>query len=84
MFAKEQWHGMMERYHKVFENLISPRIVGFNVAGNPHDYRFLRFALSSRLMNDGYFSFTDIERGYSTVPWFDEYEVKLGKPLDPP
>lgn len=84
LYTQRGWGQMMDRYHKVFNSLVSPRIVGFNVAGNPHDYRFLRFALSSCLMNDGYFSFTDAARGYSTVPWFDEYEVKLGKPLDPP
>lgn len=84
LHAKEGWHGMMARYHAVFNNLAAPRIVGFNVAGDPGDYRFLRFALGSCLMNDGYFSFTDEAKGYSSVPWFDEYDVKLGKATDPP
>ncbi|MFC3109202.1 putative glycoside hydrolase [Undibacterium arcticum] len=84
LYANGGWGRMMDLYHKVFDNLLSPRIVGFNVAGRPSDYRFLRFALASCLMNNGYFSYTDETRGYSTVPWFDEYEVKLGKPLDPP
>lgn len=84
LYSKEGWRGMMARYHKVFENLAAPRIVGFNVAGNPGDYRFLRFALSSCLMNDGYFAFTDAAKGYSSVPRFDEYDVRLGKAIDPP
>ncbi|MEN3292870.1 MAG: hypothetical protein V7642_2123 [Burkholderiales bacterium] len=84
LFSKEGWQGMMARYHKVYENLAPPRIVGFNVAGNPRDYRFLRFALSSCLLNNGHFSFTDETKGYSSVPWFDEYDVKLGKAIDPP
>ena len=75
---------MMERYHTIFHNLAAPRIVGFNVAGKKDDYHLLRFALTSCLLNDGYFSFTDADRGYSSVPWFDEYAQKLGKPLDPP
>lgn len=84
LYTNGGWARMMERYHQTFGNLAAPRIVGFNVSGKPNDFRLLRFALSSCLMNDGYFSFTDAKRGYSTVPWFDEYDVKLGKPLDPP
>jgi hypothetical protein len=84
LYSKEGWRGMMERYHGISGNLAAPRIVGFNVAGDPRDYRFFRFALASCLMGDGYFSFTDADNGYSSVPWFDEYDVKLGKPIDPP
>jgi hypothetical protein len=84
LYSREGWQGMMARYHKVYDNLATPRIVGFNVAGNPRDYRFLRFSLSSCLMNNGYFSFTDEAKGYSSVPWFDEYDVRLGKAIDPP
>jgi hypothetical protein len=84
LHAREGWHGMMARYHAVFSNLAPPRIVGFNVAGDSRDYRLLRFALGSCLMNDGYFSFTDQAKGYGSVPWFDEYDVKLGNAIDPP
>ncbi|HEX2529988.1 MAG TPA: putative glycoside hydrolase [Burkholderiaceae bacterium] len=81
-YVKKGWNGMMEHYHAVHRNLAAPRIIGFNVAGRPDDYRFLRFALTSCLMGDGYFSFTDAARGYSSVVWFDEYDVQLGVPLD--
>lgn len=74
---------MMKRYRNVEKNLRGPRIVGFNVWGNPADFRFFRYALASCLMGDGYFNFTDEKRGYSSVPWFDEYDVKLGKALGP-
>ncbi|MDB5772265.1 MAG: hypothetical protein JWM42_2639 [Burkholderia sp.] len=84
LYSKNGWDGMMGRYHAVFGNLGAPRIVGFNVVGSPRDYRLLRFALGSCLMNDGYFSFTDVGKGYSSVPWFDEYDVRLGKAIDPP
>lgn len=80
---RQGWFGMMKRYRNVEKNLRGPRIVGFNVWGNPADFRFFRYALASCLMGDGYFNFTDEKRGYSSVPWFDEYDVKLGKALGP-
>lgn len=78
------WGKMMERYNKVFSNLASPKLVGFNVHGKLGDYRFFRYAFTSCLLNDGYFSFTDEKQGYSSVPWFDEYDFKLGKAISPP
>ena len=69
---------MMERYRAVLQNTRLPRIVGFNVFESPTDYRFFRYAYTSCLLDDGYFSFTDKSQGYSSVPWFDEYDHKLG------
>jgi hypothetical protein len=86
-WSLERWSGwrkMMERYHRVFENLAPPRMVGFNVAGDISNYRFFRYAFTSCLMDDGYFSYTDEKVGYSSVPWFDEYDIRLGKAIDPP
>jgi hypothetical protein len=84
LYEKQGWDLMMRRYHDVFSHLAAPRMVGFNVAGRIDDYRLLRFALASCLMNDGYFSYTDAADVYGSVPWFDEYDVRLGRPLDPP
>jgi hypothetical protein len=78
------WDRMMRRYRDVFANLAPPKLVGFNVAGNPKNYRFFRFAFTSCLMDNGYFSFTDKKHLYATLPWFDEYNITLGYPLDPP
>lgn len=78
------WRVMMQRYLDIKANLRPPAIVGFNVAGDPRDYRFFRYAFCSSLMGDGYFSFTDTKDGYSSVSWFDEYDVPLGKAVDPP
>lgn len=78
------WQKMMERYQNVFNNLLPPKIVGFNVSGRIDDYRFFRYAFTSCLMNNGYFSFTDKTKGYSSVPWFDEYDAKLGAAVDVP
>lgn len=75
------WDAMMQRYRAVLRHTRLPNLVGFNVHGSPGDYRFFRYAYASCLLEDGYFSFTDRTRGYSSVPWFDEYEHKLGKAL---
>jgi hypothetical protein len=78
------WGAMMKRYFDVKANLRPPGIVGFNVAGEAGDYRLMRYALGSCLLGDGYFSYTDDRAGYSSVPWFDEFDVRLGKAVDPP
>jgi hypothetical protein len=78
------WNRMMDRYRAVLRNTRPPRIVGFNVHGSPRDYRLFRYAYTSCLLDDGYFSFTDSSRGYSSVPWFDEYDHKLGNALTRP
>jgi Hypothetical glycosyl hydrolase family 15 len=75
---------MMARYRAVLRNTKQAKIVGFNVWGAVDDYRLLRYAYASCLLDDGYFSFTDKSRGYSSVPWFDEYNHKLGKALSVP
>lgn len=76
------WAKMMEHYHAVFANLLEPKMVGFNVHGLADDYRFFRYAYCSALMDDGHFAYTDEKAGYSSVPWFDEYDVKLGRAID--
>src|SRR5256884_33038 len=72
------WGKMMERYSAVLKNTRPPKIVGFNIQGSPTDYRFFRYGYTSCLLDDGYFSFTDKSREYSSVPWVDEYDHKLG------
>lgn len=78
------WPAVMARYRAVLKNTRPPKIVGFNVWGAANDYRLLRYAYASCLLDDGYFSFTDKSKGYSSVPWFDEYNHKLGKALSTP
>jgi hypothetical protein len=78
------WGRMMDRYRAVMRNVTQPRIVGFGVNGSPTDHRFFRYAYTSCLLDDGYFAFTDKSLGYSSVPWFDEYNHKLGTALTKP
>jgi hypothetical protein len=78
------WSAAMARYRAVMRNTRGPKIVGFNVHGSPVDYRFFRYAFTSCLLDDGYFSFSDKAAMYSSVPWFDEYNFKLGRALSGP
>lgn len=81
---KRGWNVMMNRYHDVMQNTTKPNLVAFNVWGDIQDYSFFRYAFASSLMDDGYFSFTDLNERYSSVPWFDEYDFELGLAIDPP
>ena len=78
------WTAMMQRYRGLMANTRPPHLVVFNVHGSPTNYQFFRYAYASCLLDDGYFSFSDISVGYSSVPWFDEYDHKLGAPLTAP
>jgi len=81
---REGWPAMMARYRAALQNTRQPKIVGFNVFGAIDDYRFFRYAYASCLLDDGYFSFTDKSRDFSSVPWFDEYDHRLGSALSAP
>lgn len=78
------WEAVMERYRSAIEHTAKPHIVGFNVHGKKDDYQRMRYGLTSCLLDDGYFSYTDVQVGYGSVPWFDEYDVDLGEPVDTP
>ena len=78
------WEAVMERYRSAMKHTAAPHIVGFNVHGAKDDYQRMRYGLTSCLLDDGYFSYTDEKVGYGSVVWFDEYDVDLGLPFDPP
>jgi hypothetical protein len=78
------WPVMMDRYFTIVSNLKEPRLAVFNAWGAVTDYRFFRFAFASCRLGDAYFAFTDTAAGYTSVPWFDEYEVAFGPAIDPP
>lgn len=77
------WRKAMEHYQAAHSNLLPPAMVGFNVHGRPDDFAFFRYSFASCLLGDGYFCFTDDNVGFSSVPWFDEYDLRIGKPVDP-
>lgn len=78
------WAGMMDRYRAAMEDSAFPHLVGFNVHGAKDDYQRMRYGLTSCLMGDGYFSYTEADSSYRTVAWFDEFDVDLGRPVDSP
>jgi hypothetical protein len=75
---QQGWGAVMKRYRDALANTRAPHLVGFNVHGDPKDSRFFRYAYTSCLLDDGYFCFSDNAAGYSSVPWFDEYDCALG------
>lgn len=81
---QQGWDAMMRRYRAALANTTAPNIVGFGVYGDPTDFRWFRYAYTSCLLDDGYFAFTDVRAGYSSVAWFDEYEIKLGRAVSAP
>lgn len=82
--TQKGWPTVMQRYRDVLKNTRAPHLVGFNVHGKATDFRFFRYAYASCLLDDGYFSFTTLDKGYSSVAWFDEFEFNLGTATSQP
>ncbi len=78
------WEAVLDRYRLAMKHTAEPHIVGFNVRGQKDDFQRMRYGLTTCLLDDGYFSYTDESVGYSSVVWFDEYDIALGNPIDPP
>ena len=78
------WSQMMEGYRSAIANVRNPKMVIFNVWGASGDYALMRYGLASCLLDNGHFSYTDSAVGYGAIPWFDEFDVSLGAPLDAP
>lgn len=81
--TRNGWDWAMGLYRSIGASLNGPKAAVFGACGNPNDYKFFRFAFTSSLMGDGYFAFSDSDN-YGIPPWFDEYNVQLGKPLEGP
>jgi hypothetical protein len=46
-------------------------------------YAFMRYALTSTLLGDAYFSYADDGYSIERWKWFDEFDLKLGHAVDP-
>ncbi len=73
------WQAMMTRYNTIMATFLEPKLGVFNQWGDATDYQSMRYGLASCLLNDGYYSFTDNAKPYYGVPWFDEFDSKLGQ-----
>jgi hypothetical protein len=81
------WNELMRRYRVVMRDLAEPKLLIFNQFGDPHDYQSFRYGLTSCLMDNGYYDFSDATDGgygYGSVPWFDEYGADLGNATSEP
>jgi hypothetical protein len=79
------WSTMMAEYRKTMGAFVgTPGYAIFHMSGNPTDYKTFRYGLASCLMDNAYFAYNDIAKGYSTVPRFDEYNVDLGAAISKP
>jgi len=76
------WTQMMTRYLGVMANLAPPQVAVFSACGGATDYAMLRYSLASALMGDGYFAYA-ANGSYSSVSWYDEFNVNLGAALQP-
>lgn len=86
-WSLERWRGwrqIMLRYRQNMLHTKPPHLVGFNVWGRINDYQRMRYGLTSCLLDDGYYTYTDESKPYGTVPWFDEFDIDLGNPIEPP
>jgi hypothetical protein len=81
--SRNGWQSMMNFYRSIGNNLRAPKTAVFGVCGNPNDYRFFRYAFASSLMGNGYFSFANSDI-YGIPPWFDEYNINLGRAIEIP
>lgn len=77
------WYTMMEQYQTTLQNARDGLLI-MTVVGEATDYQQMRYGLASCLMDGGYFYYTTDETEYRSALWFDEYDVNLGRPIDPP
>lgn len=78
------WSQMMAHYRKVMGALAAPKYGIFEQFGNVKDYQAMRYGFASCAMDDGYYSFNDSAHQNSGVPWFDEFDAKLGAAVSKP
>ena len=84
--AAETWGGwdvMMQQYRTTLGNA-QHNILLMVAHGEEDDFATMRYGLASCLMDDGYYYYTSMVEHYSSGLWFDEYDVDLGRAIDPP
>ncbi len=72
------WSAVMRSHYWHSANAQPPQFA-FIMANRdgPGDFAFVRFALASALLTDGYFCFTNRSGAYGSDWWYDEYAVDL-------
>jgi hypothetical protein len=72
------WAQMMAHYRKTMDALGAPKYGIFEQFGSTTDYQAMRYGFASCAMDDGYYAFNDSAHQNAGVPWFDEFDAKLG------
>jgi hypothetical protein len=78
------WAATLAHYRKSMAALSGRKLGMFSQSGAVTDYQSMRYGLATTLLDDGYFAFHDQARGFSGVPWFDEFDVNLGRATSSP
>jgi hypothetical protein len=82
--TQQGWGAMMTGYRKVMNALASPKLGMCVQTGSLGDYKGMRYGLASCSMEDGYYVYSDVNNTYNGVPWFDEFNFKLGAAVSGP
>jgi len=77
------WETMMHQYRTLIQNS-QYNVALLNVQGDPQDYATMRYGLASCLMDNGYYMFSSLVKDYEAQIWFDEFDIDLGRAIDPP
>jgi hypothetical protein len=77
------WETMMNQYRTLIQNA-QYNVALLNTQGDPQDYATMRYGLASCLMDNGYYMFSSLTKDYEAQIWFDEFDIDLGKAIDPP
>ncbi|HWA86812.1 MAG TPA: putative glycoside hydrolase, partial [Opitutus sp.] len=92
------WSVAMDNYRSLAANVSFPGLILAAAHGTadgramdekvraqfPSGYAFMRYALTSALLGDAYFSYSDNGYSIERCKWFDEFDLKLGHAVDPP
>lgn len=79
--AFRTWAEMWRRYCQMQQAARFPGNVVLKFVANHDDFAQMRYGLATALLGDG--GFTLVDPGGQVLPWFDEYEARLGEPVEP-
>jgi len=69
------WHKLYDYYRWTMSYLIEPKLVIFNVGGDPNNYQWFRYTFATSLMGDAFFDYSpQTKYQFGTVEWFDEFD----------
>lgn len=74
------WSASMSNYLKLPKLNLTPSLPIINTYNkDQNNFELMRFALSSTLLGDGFFSYDYDTTNHTQLWWYDEYEIDLGR-----